>query len=85
MKWTKDHDIVLVREILSQAPWEKRHGSTERGEVWSNIAETLNNIEKPQFMVSQRSIRDRYIVMEKNRKAKVREKAKASGISPEVD
>ena len=84
MKWTNDHTTMFVREILAQAPWEKKHGSTERGEVWSNIAKTLNSMENPKFMVSQRSVRDRYNVMEKNHKKKTREEERESGTSPEV-
>ena len=46
MKWTYDHNIIFVREILLQAPWLHRCGTTERGEVWSKIADNLNAMEK---------------------------------------
>lgn len=78
MKWTYDHNVIFVREILYQAPWLYRYGTTERGEVWSKIAENLNAMEKPSFKVTQRSVRDRYSHMEKNHKTKV-----ATGICPE--
>jgi len=83
MKWTYDHNVNFVREILAQAPWENRYGSAERGEAWANIAKSLSGMEKPIFKVSQRSVRDRYSTMEKKSKNKVRQEEGASGISPE--
>ena len=83
MKWTYDHNVVFVREILHLAPWLHRYGTTERGEVWSKIADNLNAVEKPSFKVTQRSVRDRYSHTEKNHKTKVAHEERASGICPE--
>ena len=83
MKRTYDHNVIFVREILHQAPWLYRYGTTERGEVWSKIADNLNAMEKPSFKVTQRSVRDRYSHMEKNHKTKVAHEERASGICPE--
>ena len=83
MKWTYDHNIIFVREILLQAPWLHSYGTTERGEVWSKIADNLNAMEKPSFKVTQRSVRDRYSHMEKSHKTKVAHEERASGICPE--
>ena len=49
---------MLIREILTQKPWEYRSKSPERGQVWDSIADVLNLMDG--FMVNQRSIRDRY-------------------------
>ena len=83
MKWTYDHNVVFIREILHQAPWLCKYGTTERGDVWKSIAESLNGMKNPTFKVSQRSVRDRYSNMERNHKIKVSEENRASGISPE--
>ena len=44
MRWTTDHDVALVREIILHEPWEKRQGSVERGKSWENIAASLNGL-----------------------------------------
>ena len=83
MKWTYDHNVVFVHEVLHQAPWLCKYGTTERGDVWKSIAESLNGMKNPTFKVSQRSVRDRYSNMERNHKIKVSEENRASGISLE--
>ena len=83
MKWTADHDDVFVREIIAFTPWIYKRGSTERGEIWGRIADSLNSFESPQFRVTQRSFRDRYTLSEKKHKKKVQDEERTSGISPE--
>ena len=68
MKWTDSHDTMLLREILLFEPWKYRHGSVERGNVWESIAEPLNQIKSPSFKVNQRSVRERYQLLETNLK-----------------
>ncbi|KAK3718610.1 hypothetical protein QZH41_004590 [Actinostola sp. cb2023] len=75
--------FALSKNRNTEAPWENRYGSAERGEAWANIAKSLSGMEKPIFKVSQRSVRDRYSTMEKKSKNKVRQEEGASGISPE--
>ena len=70
MKWTYDHNVIFVHDVLLRAPWLHRYGTTERGEVWSKIAENLNAMEKPSFQVTQRSVRDRYSHMKKTTRPK---------------
>ena len=83
MKWTDDHDTFVLREILLFEPWNQRHGSDERGRCWEAISDSLNSLDEPKYNVSQRSVRDRYVVLEKNFKRKRNEENKASGICPE--
>lgn len=83
MKWTADHDLVFVREIIVFTPWTKKRGSPERGEIWGRIADSLNSFTTPQFRVNQRSVRDRYTLLERKHKKKVQDEERASGISPE--
>ena len=56
-----------------------RHGTEERGKAWERISESLNS-RTEFFKVSQRSVRDRYSVLEKKYKQKQREEERASGI-----
>ena len=53
-------------------PWSTKHGTEERGKAWERISESLNS-RTEFFKVSQRSIRERYSVLEKKYKQKQRE------------
>ena len=79
MKWTFDHNVIFVRQILHMEPWLCKYGSTERGEAWSKIDNSLNAMKEPSFKVTQRSVRDRYTHMERNHKTKVSQEDRASG------
>lgn len=82
MRWTDEHDVVLLREMFLFEPWNFKYASKERGQCWERISESLNQIQRPQFKVSQRSVQDRYGVLEKSYKKKNSEEERASGISP---
>ena len=47
MLWTEEHDKMLIREIFLYEVWEYRHGSQERGQLWENIADSLNKLHNP--------------------------------------
>ena len=83
MRWTEDHDIVFLRELLLYEPYKHRKGSIERGKVWELIGDALNQMAEPNFRVTARSVRDHLKNLIDNYKRKVREEEKASGISPE--
>ena len=83
MTWTEEHDILLCREILVEEPYNFKHGSRERGRCWDRIAEALNSVEQPKFIVDQRAVRDRFVKLEKAFKKKTREELRASGIAPQ--
>ena len=63
--------------------WKYKLGSRERGNCLDRIAESLNQLQEPFFNVSQKSIRDRLKILERNFKRKDRFERNASGISPE--
>ena len=71
------------RHILFH-PWQRKKGSVERGEVWGNIACHLGRSSDPVFRVTQRSVRDSYLLLDRRFKKKVSEDEKASGASPEL-
>lgn len=82
MYWTKEHDILLVREVLAVDPYSQPKGSRERAKLWEQIAINLNAVSMPRFTVSLRSVRDRVNqVLIKKYKKKVAEETKASGIT----
>ena len=83
IKWTKDHDELLVKEILSFEPYTYKEGTLERGNIWSNIAESLNQVKQPAFSVTKRSVRDRYNLLASKHKKKGKDEERASAISPE--
>ena len=66
MVWSKEHDIFLCHEILVTHPYQLKYGSRERGQCWEKITNALNLVEGPRFVVDQRSVRDRFIKLEKD-------------------
>ena len=84
MQWTKEHDDLLVKEVLALDPYFSPKGSTERSNVWDSIAGHLNACSYVKFAVSGRSVKDRLqLVLIRNYKRKMSEEIRASGI--EVD
>jgi hypothetical protein len=80
MLWTGRHDDYLIREMLLFEPWQLRKGTPERGNVWKAIAESLNQITDPMYKVEDRSVRDRYKLLEKKYIRRRNELEKASGV-----
>ena len=84
-KWSKEHDILLAREILVVEPYKFKCRSRESGQAWDLIATYLNAIQSPRFRVSQKSVTDRAKILLRNFKLKIREGGRASGIEvPEL-
>ena len=84
MKWTDEMDILFLREILVEEPYQYKPKSKERGQIWKRIAYNLNTLKEPKFTVNHRSVRERYNILEKKCKEKEAEERNASGIAPEV-
>ena len=59
MVWTKQHDVMLAREILVARPFAFKYGSGESGQAWDKVAEALNSVQQLWFSVDQRGIRER--------------------------
>jgi len=83
MIWRKQHEEMLCREILTYEPFNFKSGTVQRGEAWKLIAESLNMLETPKYSVNNRSVRERYAMLERNYKQKIAAEEKATGISPE--
>lgn len=44
MEWTEDHDVILLREILTSDLFSYIKGCVARGERWESITEKLNQV-----------------------------------------
>ena len=42
MQWKPEHDAIFLREVLASDLYSTRKGSSERGKIWSQLAEKLN-------------------------------------------
>ena len=86
MFWTEEHDLILVREMLANSPFAgTKRGTVQRGRKWNEIAEQLLQVEAPKFKVDQRGVRERYALLAKAYRKKIREEERSSGIStPEL-
>lgn len=85
MYWMKDHDLLLIREVLAVDPYSQPKGSIdrERAKLRQEISMSLNSISVLQFSVTLKSVRGRVnLVLTKKHKKKVAEENKASGITP---
>lgn len=82
MEWTENHDVLLLREIMISDLFTLKKGSVQRGERWEEITAKLNQVSDPRFnLKDKRAVRDRWTLLQKKYKAKLREEEKASGIS----
>ncbi len=81
MKWTEQHDLELVKEILAERPFDHPKGSRQIGQVWQTIVDHLNSRADIVFTLKDiRAVRDRYNLLERKFKKKERDEINASGI-----
>lgn len=84
MEWKEQHDVLLCREILLTEPYRYKKGSVDKGKAWSSIADTLNCSQEPKFRVMQRSVRERFNLIQTKYKARNNKDEKSSGTSAEI-
>ena len=84
MQWKPEHDAIFLREVLASDLYSTRKGSSERGKIWSQLAEKLNEVSSCKFIVTQKSLRDRLKLLTQKHKQKMRSEKRASGIDPEM-
>lgn len=85
MSWQEKHDEIFIREMILFEPWKYKKGTPERGNCWKSMAESLNQLKEPVFRVDDRSLRDRFKLLEKKYLKKRNAEEKASGIAPEEE
>ena len=82
MYWTKDHNLLLVRQILTVDPYSQPKESREGAKLREEIPLNLSAVSEPRFSVSVRSVRDHVnLVLINKHKRKVAEESKATGIA----
>ena len=84
MQRKSEHDAIFLREVLASDLYSTRKGSSERGKIWSQLAEKLNEVSSCKFIVTQKSLRDRLKLLTQKHKQKMRSEERASGIDPEM-
>ena len=83
MEWKEEHDVFLCREILVSQPFKFKERTIERGKIWDEIANRLNNCQTLKFRVNKRSVRERFKLIKEKFKRKIQDEEKASGIDVE--
>ena len=82
MNWTDElHNNMLCREVLVVEPYKFKSGSRERGACWEKVANNLNGIEHPLFIVDKRAVQDHMPKLIKDFKRKMAAEERASGIT----
>ena len=80
MSWTDEHNDILIREMYLLEPWNYKKGSQQRGTIWEQISDSLNDLDNPKFYVPQKSVRDHYNLLEKQQKRKLMRKKELLGL-----
>ena len=86
MRWTNEHNVMFLREVLVHESLKQKYGSHERGKIQKKISESLNGLNtvcELYVKVTQQSVRDQYKLLVDNFKKCEREEVTASGISSE--
>ena len=85
MTWSTVHDEMLCREILVVDPFTgTKKGTVARGTRWEEVAENLNKIQQIYFKVDKRAVRDRYNLLSKELRNKLKREEKESGIETDM-
>ena len=88
MQWTREHDILLCREVLALEVYKHKKGTNEAGRLWDEIAKNLRGCQTVRFKsnLSQRAVRKRFNLIQGRFKENEKTELAASGISvPEQD
>ena len=52
LKWTEEHEFLMLRELMLLQPWLDKKGTGGRGDVWEKLAVSLNAIPGTGIMVN---------------------------------
>ena len=78
MFWTKEHDVILLRELVNLNLHRKKKGSTQRS-MWEKVVEALNNCTSPAFNVDKRWVHDHVGILVNRYKKNLRAEEKLLG------
>ena len=83
MNWTPLHDLVLCKEIIFVNPYSAKKKSIQRSALWQKIAENLNSVKDPCFIVEKRSVRDHIAILIQRFKRQQAQELRESGTTPQ--
>nr|XP_058968481.1 calponin homology domain-containing protein DDB_G0272472-like [Pocillopora verrucosa] len=76
---------MLCREILVVDPFTgTKKGTVARGTRWEEVAKNLNKIQQIYFKVDKRAVQDRYNLLSKELRNKLKREEKESGIETDM-
>ena len=81
--WTKEHEILLCREVLSVNPFSAKRNSNERGKLLEEVSTNLNSTSNMRFLVTKRSVRDHLKILIKRYRKKMNAEERSIVLSPE--
>ena len=74
MYWTKEHDLLLVTDVLAVDSYGQQRWNRERSKLWQGKAPQLNAITERPFSLSLTSVRGRLIDSYKKTQEKMSER-----------
>ncbi|XP_028411545.1 UPF0746 protein DDB_G0281095-like [Dendronephthya gigantea] len=77
MVWNNEKDKTLLKEMAAEGVMRKKPKSRDRGTSWEKVVSNLNS--SAEFEVSQKSLRDRYKLLAKKYKNKMRKEESSTG------
>lgn len=83
MNWTPLHDLVLCKEIIFVNPYGAKKKFIQRIVLWQKIAENLNSVKDPCFIVEKRSVRDHIAILIQRFKRQQAQEWRESGTTPQ--
>ena len=84
MEWSDEHDIIMLKEMVSREIFSFKKGSPDRGKTWESIQGFLNQIENPKFQIKdKRGVRDRWNILQGKFKKRMRKEEAATSIECE--
>ncbi|KAM7444908.1 hypothetical protein ABFA07_006560 [Porites harrisoni] len=81
MNWTPTDDLVLCKEIIFVNPYSAKNKSFQRSALWQKIAENLNSVKDPCFIVEKRSVCDHIAILIQRFKRQQAQELRESGTS----
>ena len=83
MSWTSKHDLILCKEIICVNPYSAKKKCVQHSAISQQIAENVNSIQSPRFIVDKRSVRDHIGILVQRFKRKESSELRESGTTPE--
>ena len=77
MQWNNDRDVMMMREVTALGVLVHKSGSKERGQLWQQVADSLN--ENEEIYVTARGVRDRLMTIMKKHRIHMNKEKKLSG------